>query len=284
MQEEYEEYNPVETEIVPCRRNLNLDDDINNARDNNSHHSRDSDNNSLIQNNENNEEDNETLLEYMCANNLSQRPKVQKVAIMKDMFDTSTSSDKNVNVSKLEINSPENIKGKKKLRLNLTKLRKNFLIKDRNQLKELENRIKMKPSLTENEDVKSKIVKIPNIAHTLKRFSINKKGTNSFIPKKTHLVCQTSLTDKSSVVLPSLSINQTLPSSSRISKECNMPNSIKTKTTALKKHLLKLKDNKKLTIFSNYETNRTKTIDTASCSISLRRRSINSISNLSKYK
>lgn len=284
MQEEYEEYNPVETEIVPCRRNLNLDDDLNNARDNNSHHSRDSDNNSLIQNNENNEEDNETLLEYMCANNLSQRPKVQKVAIMKDMFDTSTSSDKNVNVSKLEINSPENIKGKKKLRLNLTKLRKNFLIKDRNHLKELENRIKIKPSLTENEDVKSKIVKIPNIAHTLKRLSINKKGTNSFIPKKTHLVCQTSLTDKSSVVLPSLSINQTLPSSSRISKECNMPNSTKTKTTALKKHLLKLKDNKKLTIFSNYETNRTKTIDTASCSISLRRRSINSISNLSKYK
>ena len=284
MQEEYEYYNAVETEIVPCRRNLNLDDDINNARDNNSHYSIDSDNNSLIKNNENNKEDNEnTLLEYMFANNKNQRTKVKKVAIMKDIFNTSTSSDKNVNVSKLEINSPETKKEKKSLCLNIKKLKKNFLIKDRNHLKELENRTKNKPSLTENEDVKSKMVKIPNIAHTLKRFSINKKGTNSIIPKKAHLVRQTSITDKSSVVLPSLSINQTLPSSSRISNECNLPNKIKLKTT-LKKHLLKLKDNKKLTIFKNYETNRIKTIDTAPCSISLRRRSINSNSNLSKYK
>ena len=28
MQEEYEEYNAVETEIVPCRRHLNLNDDL----------------------------------------------------------------------------------------------------------------------------------------------------------------------------------------------------------------------------------------------------------------
>ena len=126
------------------------------------------------------------------------------------------------------------------------------------------------------------MVKIPNLAHALKKFSINKKATNSLIPKKAHLVCQTTIQDKSNVVLPSLSINQTVQSS----REGNASNRIKIKTTSLKKHLLKLKDNKKLTLFHNYETNnnRMNTIDTASCSISIKKHSINSFSIISKYK
>ena len=124
------------------------------------------------------------------------------------------------------------------------------------------------------------MVKIPNLAHALKKFSIHQKATNSLIPKKAHLLCQTTIQDKS--VLPSLSINQTVQSS----REGNASNRIKIKTTSLKKHLLKLKDNKKLTLFHNYETNnnRMNTIDTASCSISIKKHSINSFSIISKYK
>ena len=279
MQEEYEEYNAVETEIVPCRRHLNLNDDLAYAEEKDLN---DKGKNSIQNNNE--EEDNKiSLLDHMLTNLHSHRPRVQKIAIMKDMFDTSSSSDKNVNVSQLEINCTET--KKKRLRLNISKFKKTFLIKDKNLFKELEEKQKTRPSLTEKEEGKSKIVKIPNLAHALKRFSINKKATNSLIPKKTHLVCQTSTQDKSSVLLPSLSINQTLQSS-RLNTEGNASNKIKIKKTSLKKHLLQLKDNKKLTLFHNYEknNNRLNTIDTASCSVSIKKRSINSLSIISKYK
>ena len=86
---------------------------------------------------------------------------------MKDMFDTSSSSDKNVNVSQLEINCTET--KKKRLRLNISKFKKTFLIKDKNLFKELEEKQKTRPSLTEKEEGKSKIVKIPNLAHAFKK-------------------------------------------------------------------------------------------------------------------
>lgn len=287
MQEDYEDYNCVETEIVPCRRRLNLNDDLENTQEEGSFNSGDKDNNSFNKNNESNEEDNgNSLIDYLYSNHQTYRPKVQKIAIMKDIFDTSASSDKNVNVSQLDINCSDSKNGKKRHFLNLTKLKKSFLIKDKNSIKILENKHNNKQTLTEGDEGKTKILKIPNIAHTLKKFSIVKKATNSILPKKTHLVCQTSIHNKSNVVLPSLSMNQSLTQKNRVNTERTIPNKIKIKATALKKHLLNLKDNKELTIFHNYEsnTNRLRTIDTASCSISFKKRSINSSSLISKYK
>ena len=102
MQEDYDYYNAVETEIVPCRRHLNLNDDLANAKEEDSFQSSDKENNSIKNNNEDDEEDNKiSLLDHMLANHQSHRQKVQKVAIMTDMFDTSSSSNKKVNVSQL---------------------------------------------------------------------------------------------------------------------------------------------------------------------------------------